>query len=135
MRVPQNIPLCKVIKTRYEFNSLNPTFIYTDDYVPLHLEIVNILAGNETGSNALLTIDFVSLLAHKSYGNYEPPKSYIIPKGYKAVNRRIDGALATSEKDIVSDGLGFVYIYKVDVYKPSGAQPWCRVYALDIVKN
>ena len=134
MRVPQNIPMCKVIRTRYEF-SVPTNFSNSDDYVPIHVEIVDVLASSETGNDPTLDVQAIYLLAPNSYGNYNPPKSYIIPKGYKAVNRRIDGAAATSTKDITSNGLGFVYIYKVDVYRPSSAAPYCRVYAIDIVKE
>lgn len=102
MRIPQNIPLCKQIRT-VELSSYTPDVLphADDDEIPIYQEFGDISEDSVGG---------IFVFAKKSYKNYEPPKSFIVPKGYKAVMKAIvSGAyIATFE----SSGLGFVYIAK-----------------------
>lgn len=130
MRVPQNIPLCKVLKTRYMEADTNPNFGVVDSYVPVFVDVFSV---NTDGDD--LRVEYIALYAPKSYKNYEPPASYIIPDGYKAVNRQIDIAVSGTEKDIVSTGLGFIYVYKTNKVIVSAAPPYGRIYVIEIVKK
>ena len=110
---------------------VNPNFGITDSHVPVYLDI---FSADEDGTD--LRVKYVALYAPKSYINYEPPKSYIIPDGYKAVNKRIDIAYEGVDKDVKSTGLGFIYVYKTDyVSDASGVPPYGRIYVIDIVKE
>jgi len=105
VRVPQNIPLCKTI-TYTGLESFgadnNPVIEGADNEVPIYVEI------NAKDSSL---DSFIGCVVHtdKSYGNYKPPTSYIVPNGYKAVMKYLESTVGYYTK-FTSTGLGYVCI-------------------------
>ena len=124
MRVPQNIPLCR--KIRYyggegiEFKGV------PDEEVPIYTQFGAIISEEE----GKVFIRFQYITASKSYKNYEPPESYIIPTGYKAVVKNLD---VSNGATITSDGLGFIFILDAQIHSSGHLES--TVCLIDIVKQ
>ncbi len=105
MRVPQNIPLCKTIYyTGLESftTDTNPIVDGVDNQVPIYVEV-------DAKNSSVDSVSGCVVHADSSYGNYKPPLSYIIPKGYKAIITYLEAS--SYSETFTSIGLGYVYIF------------------------
>lgn len=136
MRVPQNIPLCKEITAigTDTFISTVGLYLNSDDLVPIYTTYKSISFSDSLESGVALN-DYLAVYAPKSYTNYEPPKSYIIPTGYQAVTRTILVQATSLPIKLKSNGLGFIYIIGTSVITTIEGYPYIKIAIIDIVKK
>lgn len=120
MRVPQNIPLSKQLHFRRLIAVNIDRIQCSDDLVPVYVKINAITQVGLTGG---------AIYVNKSYKNYEPPISYIVPRGYKAQTTVLSIPQDATSDDYTFDsvGLGFVCVLEIN----SSAQ----ISLIEIVKE
>lgn len=136
MRVPQNIPLCKEITVICGDTFISTVGLYLnyDDLVPIYTTYRS-LTFNDSLECGVALNDYLAVYASKSYNNYEPPKSYILPNGYQAVTRTILVKVTYSPIKLKSNGLGFIYIIGTSGVTVIEGSPYINIAIIDIVKK